>query len=176
MTNWLLKWMKSHVEIDRPNWDEYFMTMAILAATRSQDAQWQAGAVLVKDRKVLGTGYNSFPRGMPDKILPNTRPFKYDWVIHSEANALYNAGETSVDGATCYTNGYPCLECMKACYQKGVKNFVVTKGKATMLDSYTDQQRAVYDYLIQFGQIKIREIQITKGTLKRTLAILEKSN
>ena len=160
---------------NRPDWDGYFMTMAMLVATRSQDAQWQCGCVMVRDKKVLATGYNSFPRDMPDYKLPKTRPLKYDWMIHSEANAIYNA-TVPLHGATCYVNGHPCLECLKSCYQNGITNFVVTKGKATMMENYTDHQKNVYKDLLNYGNIQIKEIKIGTSSVERALEIIEKSN
>ena len=173
--NKILQWWNSHEPIERPTWDEYFMMMAMLAATRSVDAQWQAGAVLVKNNRIISTGYNSFPTGMPDELLPNTRPDKYNWVIHSEANALYNATQ-DVRGSTCYTNGHPCLECLKACYQSGVKDFVITQGKAHMVHNIEEDKLAVYDSLISAGGIKIREINVSKVALNRLTEIFSNSN
>lgn len=168
-------WVDAHEDKDIPDWDEYFMSLAILTATRSKDSQTQYGAVFVRDRRILATGYNSFPRGMPDNKLPNTRPLKYPWMIHSEANALYNCNADTC-GATCYVNGEPCNECLKALHAVGIKDWVILKGKSDMLKSYTQEQVTFRDALIEWGYIKIREIKITSAPLVQALGILNKSN
>jgi dCMP deaminase len=167
---------KENVEpVEVPSWDEYFMSMAILAASRSPDSQWQVGSVIVnEDKHIIGVGYNGFPRGMPDDIIPNVRPYKYDWVLHSERNALANCTEIP-KGSTLYTNGKPCLECLKACYQSGIKDFVVTAGKAHMLSNSSDEQQNMYDSFVLFGDIKIKQINITNKCFSKALEILEKS-
>lgn len=172
---YLTAWVLGHEKVKRPQWDEYFMSMAVLAATRSHDAQWQVGAVLVKDNYVLGTGYNAFPKDMPDHDIPNTRPLKYPWIIHAEVNALYNSNTADTEGATCYVNSYPCLECMKALKQKGIRNYVVTKGEYAMLKAYTDDAKATYYALCDWGKIDIREMDLSPDTFTRALAILEKT-
>lgn len=88
-------------EINRPDWDEYFMAMAFMAACRSHDGQTKHGCIIVKDKKIIGVGYNGFPREMEDDDLPNLRPVtpeqkgdpyenKYLWMQHSERNAVAN--------------------------------------------------------------------------------------
>jgi dCMP deaminase len=96
------------------------MTMAYELAKRSHDCQTQHGCVIINDRKqVLGTGYNGFIKGIDDSQLPNTRPDKYPWMIHSEINALLNCEHRPV-GATAYVTGHPCLHCYQCMYQAGI--------------------------------------------------------
>ncbi len=157
-----------------PSWDQYFMSMAIMAATRSKDVQTQFGTVLVKNKKIIGTGYNSFPRDMPDDTLPNTRPDKYPWVIHSEVNALYNVIDDPY-GAICYTNGHPCLECLKALYQNGITDYVILNQRAVMTKKYSEYESKVYRQLIEYGNINIKRITIDQSTFQKALQILQKS-
>lgn len=156
--------------VDRPDWDDYFMSMAILTASRSLDSQTQYGAVFVRDKKIIATGYNSPPKKMPDSFLPNTRPLKYPWMIHAEANALYNCDVNTL-GATCYVNGEPCNDCLKSLYQSDIRKFVILKGKCNLLKQYTEEEMAFRESLIEWGGIKIREIDLGISAFSRALVI-----
>jgi dCMP deaminase len=112
-------------------WDRYFLNMASLVASRSKDISVQVGAVLVRDKVVLSTGYNGFPRGCNDnKVSRYSRPEKYDWTVHAEENALLNAGRFGIasEGSTLYvTPMYPCAKCTRAMIQCGVKKVIAQK-------------------------------------------------
>ena len=73
-------------------WDQYFMTMAYLAATKSKDKSTTVGAVVVgPDNEIRTTGYNSFVRGFNEEPRHHERPLKYEVTEHAERNAIYNA-------------------------------------------------------------------------------------
>ena len=109
---------------NRPSWDHTFMTMAYELAKRSHDCQTQHGSIIINDRKqILGSGYNGFIKGIDDEKLPNTRPEKYPWMIHSEINALLNCEHRPV-GATIYVTGHPCLHCYQCLYQAGISTII----------------------------------------------------
>lgn len=100
-----------------PCWVEYFLKLAETVATRSKDAQTAVGAVLSDNNNhVIATGYNSFPRGMPDNLLPNTRPEKYKWMQHAELSCILNCTVSpwSSPGCTLYVTAMPCFPCLKA--------------------------------------------------------------
>lgn len=107
------------VPITRPSWDEYFLSFAILASFRSPDARTQCGCIFTKDNKILSVGYNGFPSKVDDKSLPNYDENKYQYMIHSEMNAIYNAAGP-LKGAKAYISGPPCSECIKAMWQCGI--------------------------------------------------------
>lgn len=111
------------------SWDDYFIDFARMAATRSKDPSSQVGAVIVRDRNILSTGYNGFPRGVNDNRPERyERPAKYKWVIHGEENAILNASRngTAVKGATIYVTPFsPCISCAKAIIQSGIREVVV---------------------------------------------------
>lgn len=111
------------------SWDAYFLEIAQLVATRSKDPSSQVGAVIVRERNILSTGYNGFPRGVNDSVPERyERPAKYKWTIHGEENAILNASRngTAVEGATLYVTPFaPCVECAKAIVQSGVVEVVV---------------------------------------------------
>ncbi|NLI14747.1 MAG: dCMP deaminase family protein [candidate division Zixibacteria bacterium] len=107
------------------SWEEYFMTLAIVASLKSKDQSTQVGAVIVDNhtRKVISAGYNGFPRYMDDSKVPQTRPEKYLYVVHAELNAILHA-ERSLDNCTLYVSVFPCSECMKAVIQSGIKTVI----------------------------------------------------
>ena len=113
----------------RVSWDDYFMTMVYLVASRSKDERTHVGAVIVgPDREIRSTGYNGFPRGIIDwKMERQERPEKYYWIAHAEANAIANAAliRVSLKDCTLYTNGVPCTTCGCAIVNSGIRTVVV---------------------------------------------------
>ena len=144
-------------EIDKPSWTEYFISMAKLASTRSSDAQTRHGCVIT-DRKnrVLGIGYNSFPVGMPDEILPNMRPEKYKWMVHAERNALSNCTLRPENGIA-YITGKPCLDCVKAMYQEGIRKMVCVDAHGTHLKDEEDDY--IFEIICKEGKIEVEWIK-----------------
>jgi dCMP deaminase len=116
------------------SWDETFMQMCYLIAKRSKDPNSQIGACIVSDKNIIVSfGYNGFPRGCSDDILPWEREgqyadTKYPYVVHAEANAILNAPHTT-EGAKLYSNLFPCNECAKVIIQKGIKEVVYESDK-----------------------------------------------
>jgi dCMP deaminase len=124
-TELLDKW--EHVPVARPNWDHFYMTLAYVAAERSEDAQTHVGCFIVdREHRPLGFGYNGFIRGVDTSHLPNTRPDKYPFFIHAEINAILNCGERPV-GSTAYVTGIPCNHCLQVLWQAGVSEIVYNK-------------------------------------------------
>ena len=95
------------------SWDQYFMGVALLSAKRSKDPNTQVGACLVnEDKRIIGIGYNGFPRGCKDDEFPWGRDggvvdTKYAYVVHAEANAILNSN-SDLKGATLYVSLFPC--------------------------------------------------------------------
>lgn len=110
------------------NWDEYFMQLAALVATRSKDRSVQVGCVIAgPDNEIRSTGYNGFPRGIDDTIEARyERPEKYLWTEHAERNAIYNAARmgTALKGCRAYLPWFPCMDCARALVQAGVVELV----------------------------------------------------
>lgn len=116
---------------DYISWDTYFMAVACLSAKRSKDPRSQIGACIVsKNKIILSTGYNGFPRNCDDsKFNWGTEPLddfgpKYDYVVHAELNAILNSGANDLTGATLYTKLFPCNECAKAIIQSGISKII----------------------------------------------------
>jgi dCMP deaminase len=115
---------RDHVDHDRPSWEDTYLGIAHTIAKRSHDAQTGCGCVIVsEDKRVLGMGYNGFLAGIWDDILPNTRPEKYPWMLHSEVNAILNCTHRP-EGGTVYVTGHPCLHCFMCMCQVGIKEIV----------------------------------------------------
>jgi dCMP deaminase len=108
------------------SWNKYFMEIAKLSAKRSKDPNTKVGACLVgEDNKIIGIGYNGFPRGCSDEIYPWTKPEKYLYVCHAELNALLNANNyLMIKGSILYSTLFPCNECAKIIIQLGVKKII----------------------------------------------------
>lgn len=106
-------------------WEEYFMTLALVASMKSKDESTQVGAVIIDNntKKMISSGYNGFPRYVDDDKIPQTRPEKYFYVVHAELNAILHA-ERRLTGCTLYVTTFPCSECMKAVIQTGIKAVV----------------------------------------------------
>jgi len=114
---------------DKILWDDYFLTLAFVAAQRSIDISTKCGCVIVsKDHRVLSIGYNGPLKGIKDETVPRGRPNKYWWTIHSEENALlaYNGSNLDIEGATAYITGLPCDRCLTSLLQKGITRIVVS--------------------------------------------------
>ena len=127
----------------RPSWDEYFMNITILVAQRTTCTRRGVGAVIVKDKRILSTGYNGAPSGirhcaevgcMRERLnVPSGQRHELCRGIHAEQNAIIQAAYhgVSVKGATVYCTNQPCSICakmiinaglQKICYQSGYED------------------------------------------------------
>lgn len=124
--------MSSHREV--LSWDSYFMAMAHLAAFRSKDPNTQVGACIVNaQNRVVGMGYNGFPRGCPDEEYSWKREgeyldTKYPYVVHAELNAILNSIMIPA-GCRIYVSLFPCNECAKAIIQSGIREVIYESDK-----------------------------------------------
>jgi dCMP deaminase len=121
-------------------WDEYFMTMADLVASKSKDRSSKIGCVIVgPNHEVRSTGYNGMCRGVNDDIDErHDRPEKLFWFEHAERNALYNAARNGIrtEGCTAYIAGKhpPCADCTRGLIQSGISRVII---RSTVLDDNT---------------------------------------
>lgn len=116
-------------------WNEYFMEMAELVASKSKDPATKVGCVIVaSDQVVAATGYNGIPRGVEDKPERMERPAKYLWTSHAEENAVAHAARTGVSlkGSTAFVTHKPCCRCARMLIQAGVVEVVVGDGTTSM--------------------------------------------
>ncbi|MDG5814073.1 dCMP deaminase family protein [Chitinispirillales bacterium ANBcel5] len=109
----------------RADWDEYFMQIAHQVATRSTCDRKHVGAVIVRDKTILSTGYNGSIRQMPHcddvgHMMENTHCVA---TVHAEANAIIQAAKngTAINGADIYVTASPCWNCFKLIANSGIK-------------------------------------------------------
>ena len=109
----------------RVDWHTYFMNIATQVATRSTCDRKHVGAVIVRDRTILSTGYNGSIRGMPhcDEVGHDLENDHCVGTIHAEANAILQAAKNGVmiDGAELYTTASPCWSCFKLIANAGIR-------------------------------------------------------
>ena len=109
-------------------WDARWLEIAGVVSTWSKDPSTKIGAIAVKDKRLVSTGYNGFPRGIQDyDDRWNNREEKYKYVVHAEMNCIYNANyhNQSLKDSTMYIVGLPvCHECAKGIIQAGVVRVV----------------------------------------------------
>jgi len=123
----------------RLGWDDYFMKIASLVAERSTCRRHHVGAVIVKDRQILSTGYNGAPSGTRDclelgclrdeKDIPSGERHEICRAIHAEQNAIIQAAlhGARIEGATVYCTHSPCILCAKMIANAKIKRFVTCR-------------------------------------------------
>lgn len=115
--------MDSHLS----KWDERFLGIAREISSWSKDPGTRVGAVLVKDRRIMATGYNGFPAGISDTFERyENRETKLALTVHAEVNALLNAAKNGAQtkDSTLYVTFPPCVNCSTCIVQAGVKEVV----------------------------------------------------
>lgn len=138
----------------RPQWDEYFLKLAMLASERATCPRMHCGCVLVKDKNVISTGYNGSIPGDEhcDEIgclLVENHCIR---TVHAEMNALIQAAKRghAIDGATAYVTNMPCTTCAKALITAGIKRVVV----------FSDYHDTMAIEFFSKGKVKIDKIPI----------------
>ena len=120
----------------RPSWDEYFVEIARQVATRSTCLRRQVGAVIVRDKRILCTGYNGPPRGLhhcdesgclrEQMGIPSGQRLDICRALHSEQNAIIQAAlhGVSIEGSSIYVTHQPCFTCAKMIINAGIQRIV----------------------------------------------------
>jgi len=123
-------------ETKRPSWDEYFMKLAWLVAERSTCLRHHVGAVIVRDKRILTTGYNGAAAGTKDCLelgclrdelkIPSGQRHEICRAIHAEQNAIIQGGfhGITIKGSTLYCTHSPCVLCAKMIVNAGIKRVV----------------------------------------------------
>ncbi|HDN86512.1 MAG: cytidine deaminase [Candidatus Omnitrophota bacterium] len=144
----------------RPDWDTYFMSVAELVSRRSTCLRRKVGAVLVKDKRILATGYNGAPRGLEhcevvgclrEKLkVPSGERHELCRGLHAEQNVLLQAAfhGVSVKGSSLYVTCAPCSICAKMIINAGIKEIIYR-------DSYPDKMA---EQFLKEGKIKLRKL------------------
>ena len=144
--------------LDYINWDTYFMGIAQLSSKRSKDPKTQVGACIVnQDNKIVGIGYNGFPKGISDDEFPwhdqgDFLETKYPFVVHAEANAILNASQ-DLKECKLFVTLFPCNECTKLIIQSGIKELIYISNK----DEGKDFQIASKK-MLEKAQVKLRQM------------------
>jgi dCMP deaminase len=122
--------------MSRPNWDEYFLKLAMVVAERSTCRRHHVGAIAVRDKQILSTGYNGAPSGFRDCLqlgclrnelnIPSGERHEICRAIHAEQNAVVQCSlhGVSLEGATLYCTHSPCRLCAKLLVQAKISRFV----------------------------------------------------
>lgn len=129
--------LKKHV---RPSWDEYFLEAAVLVSKRSTCLRRSVGAVAVRDKRILATGYNGAPSGLAhcldigcirEKLhIPSGQRQELCRGLHAEQNVIIQAVIHKIDlkGAVMYVTNQPCVTCSKMLIGVGIKEIVILEG------------------------------------------------
>ena len=165
----------------RPNWHEYYVLIARVVATRSTCLSFPVGAVIVRDKQVLATGYNGPPSGETHCI---DQGFCYEGVsdcassqhlpsraIHAEANAIASAARFGVclNKAAIYITKQPCLSCLKLIIASGISSIYceqVDSPKSS--ETFLENQKL----LMTDNQVSIHYVNLSEESLKSTIAHL----
>ncbi len=147
--------------MERPSWDQYFLEIAQLLTKRSTCLRRQVGALIVKDKRILATGYNGAPTGIEHcatagclrerlNVPPGER-HELCRGLHAEQNALLQAARYGllVAGATLYSTHQPCIICTKMLINAGIKEIVVLSG-------YPDKMSREF---LKQAKIKLRKLK-----------------
>lgn len=154
----------------RPNWTDYFLGLAKVVSQRSHDKHTQHGCIITdQHNRILGVGYNGFPRGLDDSQLPTDRPDKYFWMVHSERNALSNC-VVRPDNGIAYVTGQCCNDCIIALWQEGIKTVYMIDNHGTHLFDQDAQKR--FDTFVSMSGIKIIKVNPDLSWLKSLSGVL----
>lgn len=135
----------------RPTWAQTFIEIAKVVAKRSKDPHTKVGAVLVKEGRIIGVGYNGEPRDFGYEFDWSTKE-KYDYVIHAELNAIANACAigANVSGSDIYITLSPCHDCIKLLIQHQIKNVYY-------LDEYSDIDKT--KFIAEHSKVKLHRLK-----------------
>ena len=120
----LINTNETNVSKVRLEWDEYFMSIALLASQRSPCKRLHVGSVIVKDNRLISMGYNGYIQGAPH--ISRVKDDHEQSIIHSEVNAIADCAKrgTSLKDAKIYITHYPCSNCFRSIAACGIKEIV----------------------------------------------------
>jgi dCMP deaminase len=128
------------MEYDRPSWNQYFSSITRMVATRSTCLRRHVGAILVKEKRILSTGYNGAPAGLKHCIevgclreeagIPSGTRHELCRALHAEQNAIVQAAYhgISIAGSTLYCTNKPCVICSKMLINAGIQRIFYDEG------------------------------------------------
>ena len=146
--------------VPRPTWDSYFATITELVSSRSTCTRINHGAVIVRDKHLIATGYNGSPPGTyhctdvgvcwrQEHHIPSGTQYEKCRAIHAEQNALLQAAKLglAVQGATMYVTDIPCEICAKMIQSAGIKRLVITRSNLRY------DPKSLVDFILYGGEV-----------------------
>jgi len=163
----------------RPDWDEFFMFSALWAATRSSCLYLQTGAVIIKDKRIIASGYNGAPSGIKNCLERGCRKDEYgiDFNnkgksvcrgIHAEINATSQIARKELKESSLYTLLFPCSSCAKAIVGSGISEVVYSK-------DYVEEDSLTRE-LFEEAKIKLRHLPLKLEKYFRMMQKISKWN
>ncbi len=155
--------------MERPSWEEYFMEIASLVARRSTCLRRQVGAVMVKGKNILATGYNGTPSGIThceqagclrqQLNVPSGERHELCRGLHAEQNAIIQAAKHGINiaGATLYCTNSPCIICSKMLINAGIRKIIYREGYPDLLSMEMLEESGVE--VLEFSRVS----PISKG-------------
>jgi dCMP deaminase len=152
--------------MDRPGWDEYFMTIAHDVARRANCSRRQVGAIIVKGRSIVSTGYNGTPMGVRNcfdggcircaSTVASGQAYDTCICVHAEANAMLLAARhgTAIEAGILYSTLRPCFGCLKESLQAGIQEIVYDVDMP-----YQDDLEEAYQGLLHEAGIIMRQLK-----------------
>lgn len=153
----------------RPSWDSYFAQLAKLVSSRSTCLRVHHGAVIVKDNRILATGYNGSPPATyhceavgtcyrEAKNIPHGQRYELCRAVHAEQNALLQAAKYGIpiSGASIYITDVPCEICAKLLHCAGIKEIIIIE------DSGLYSSNALHDFQLQ--GFSVRTLKLEEGS------------
>jgi dCMP deaminase len=149
--------------MNRPSWDQYFLTIAKLTSERSNCIKRKVGCLVVKENRILSLGYNGTPRGTLNCFEGGCERCKNNsgsgtnldlcLCLHAEENALFFVSKSDLQNSTMYVTLLPCISCTKKIIQCGIKRVVYI----SKYESVTTEMSC--DYMTQNG-ITVSQLSI----------------
>lgn len=150
------------------------MGIALLSAKRSKDPNTQVGACIVNQfNKIVGIGYNGFPIGCSDDVLPwvressNVNETKYPYVVHAEANAILNSTK-DLHSSRIYVALFPCNECTKLIIQSGIKEIIYMSDKYANSDAVKASKK-----MLELAGVKTKQIKFDREKIELEFNVKE---
>jgi dCMP deaminase len=153
---------------DRPSWEKYFMDITCLVAKRSTCTRRAVGAIIVKDRRVLATGYNGAPSQVrhcaetgclrAQLAVPSGERHELCRGIHAEQNAIIQAAYhgASIKGGTLYCTNLPCSICAKMIINAGIRRIIYQSGYADAISREMLDEAQVELIHLQSDETEVR--------------------
>jgi dCMP deaminase len=169
----MFNWHYMDERLKRPSWDEYFMRMAYLAASRSNCIRRKVGAVIVRDNNVLATGYNGPPSHavncdivgcIRDELkIPSGERHELCRGLHAEQNAIIQAAVNGspIKGSKIYVTTHPCVVCSKMIMNSDIKEIIFAEG-------YPDD---LAELMLLESNIKIRKFNLSDNEVESMIGI-----